>query len=363
MRKLLYALLLCAMTSNLMAVQLSVSSLPSQCFQPDGSIFVGISNGTSPYIVSLEGAQPVQIFGSTWTFVDLLSGTYAVQVTDATGAVASASIIVEQIGITISGMIIDRHDCDASCSGVGRLLPAEFGGIEPYTYSNPIGVDAFFTEHVRVLGLCWPLDTVTVTDANGCTGSVIFNVSNNQAIPLPASDVVPECGVEVNGSFNLVWPNPQQASFRLEGPGVDTIFYNLPQPFLFDSLEAGVYATTIWATDDIRFCDDPAGCQRYCTAQTIVTIPQEEEPCGLSTGIGTDEDPAPIRVFPQPATDVLHVIGVDPNTPMALFGLDGRSIEVGRAITANGVSVDIDHLVPGPYYIRLPDRTIGFIKE
>lgn len=342
---------------------LAVNTVPNRCFQPNGAVYLSISNGSPPFTISGNFGPTLTVQGTYVPFPGLLAGTYAFNVTDGTGATANTEAVVGEVGINVTGMIMDRTDCDLACSGVGRLMPYEFGGIEPYTYSHQTGSDPVFTDMVRILGLCSPQTTVTITDANGCTGSITVNVASSFSGSHEATNIVPACGEEANGSFNLVWLNPPQWSFRIEGPGTDTIYYDLPQPFLFDSLGVGTYAVTTWVTDDIRFCDDPAGCQRYCTDPSIVTIPSAEEPCGSPTEIPDPEDLVPIRVFPQPSKDLLFITGVDPAVPFDIVGMDGRTIAVPSTSAPDGLRLDVTQLATGIYLLRLPDRTIRIVKN
>lgn len=364
MRNLLLALLLTGTTGNLVAVQLSVSSLPSQCFQPDGSIFVGISNGTSPYVVALDGAEPVQIFGSTWTFVDLLSGTYAVQVTDATGAVASAEATVGELGITSAGIILDRFDCFSSCQGVGRILPSEFGGTPPYQFSHPTSSDPVYTEMIRINGLCHPYDTVRITDALGCTGEVPLFVGNFAPVPIPASDIQPACESEVDGSITITWGALQVTSFRIEGPTLDSVVTGVSSPYTFEGLGTGTWTIRPWEPSDGWFCLDPEGCPRYCWQPTIVEVPEAPQPCGLTTALDEASASRPtLQLLLDQTGELLIASGFDRLNDPQVFALDGRTIMTPMRWNNGDLQVDLRQLSTGIYILHTEIGSARFAKR
>lgn len=364
MRNVLFALLLTGISQPLFAVQLSLSSLPSQCFQPDGSIFVGISNGTSPYTLTLDGTGQVQIFGTAWSFENLLSGTYAVQVTDATGAVASAEATVGELGITSAGIILDRFDCFASCQGVGRILPSEFGGTPPYQFSHPTNPDPIYTEMIRIHGLCHPYDTVQIMDALGCTGSVPLFVGNFAPVPITPSNIQPACEGDVDGSITIMWGALQVTSFRIEGPTLDSVVTGVSSPYTFDGLGAGTWTIRPWEPSDGWFCLDPYGCPRYCWQPTIVEVPAAPQPCGLTTELNeTSGSRPPLQLRLDQTGELLIASGFDALTDPQVFTLDGRKIMASMQWNNGELHLDLRQLSTGMYILHMDHRSARFVKR
>ena len=126
------------------------------------------SGGTAPYTYAWTG--PGIVGSSTLqTIVVNQVGTYSVTVTDNAGATASASVSVTGGGgLTVAIIPTDPEVC---VGDILTLTATTFGGTGPYTYSwtgtSIIGGTSGSSISVDAPGTY----SVTVTDANGCTGS------------------------------------------------------------------------------------------------------------------------------------------------------------------------------------------------
>ena len=130
------------------------------------------SGGTSPYTYSWSPG------GSTKASVtNLCAGTYTVTVTDKKGCTSTASVTVTQpTPILISIVNTNGSNCH-SCNGTATV--AASGGTSPYNYQwlTKGGNKAAAT------GLCEGNDTVVVTDANGCTASLVVFIDGVNLTP------------------------------------------------------------------------------------------------------------------------------------------------------------------------------------
>jgi hypothetical protein len=343
------------------ALQVSISTLPSQCFQPDGSASAVITNGTAPYSFAWSTGETGTSFQAFFSIGGLVAGNYAIEVTDATGAVAFASGTVGELGITSAGIILDRFDCFASCQGVGRILPSEFGGTPPYQFSHPTSADPIYTEMIRINGLCHPFDTVRITDALGCTGEVSLFVGNFAPIPIPASDVQPACETEWDGNFTITWGALPVTSFRIEGPTLDSVVTGVSSPYTFEGLGAGTWTVRPWEPSNGWFCLDPAGCPRYCWQPTIVEVPAIPQPCGLITG--STEAPAALELRHDPSGDHLIASGFDKPGNVRLFTADGREINAPIQWHNGSLQLELRQLPPGVYILHTPRGSARFVKQ
>ncbi|MFH0865928.1 MAG: T9SS type A sorting domain-containing protein [Bacteroidota bacterium] len=128
-----------------------------------GSIAVIAAGGTPPYTY-VWNTNPPQ---TTATAINLPTGTYTVTVNDAgvNSATASATVYEPPIlNVIVSN--IDSVLCYGLCNGTATITAS--GGTPPYTYqwnTSP------FQNTATAIGLCANVYTVTVTDANGCTGT------------------------------------------------------------------------------------------------------------------------------------------------------------------------------------------------
>lgn len=170
--------------------QVQASSCGPAC---DGSASIMASGGTAPY--SYEWSTGTQT--DTIAQTDLCAGTYTVTVTDAEGCSRSLSINVpEQDSVTASVLAV-THDLNGGCTGqVGAVAT---GGTLPYTYqwNDPAGQ----TTNVAT-GLCAGTYLAVVSDANGCTGTVVAQVDNVIGIAQQPGAV--EWSISPNPSSGLV---------------------------------------------------------------------------------------------------------------------------------------------------------------
>lgn len=346
------------------ALQVSISTLPSQCFQPDGSASAVVTSGTAPYSFAWSTGESGTSFQAFISIGGLIAGTYTIEVTDATGAIASAEGTVGELGITSAGIILDRFDCFSSCQGVGRILPSEFGGTPPYQFSHPTSPDPIYTEMIRINGLCHPFDTVRITDALGCTGEVPLFVGNFAPIPIPASDIQPACEVEVDGSITITWGALQVTSFRIEGPTLDSVVTGVSSPYTFAGLGAGTWTIRPWEPSDGWFCLDPAGCPRYCWQPTIAEVPETPLPCGLiTTRQEAPSQPGPLQLQLDQNGDHLIASGFDKPGSTQLFTADGREIMAPIQWHHGSLQLELRHLSPGVYILHTTRGSARFVKH
>jgi hypothetical protein len=121
----------------------------------DGQAVVSATGGAFPYTFAWSDGQ-------TTTFASgLAAGTYSVTVTDANGCEGTAAVTLTEpdpISVTFTTM----NDTGAMD---GSITASATGGTSPYTYMWSNGLTGN-----SLSGLAGGDYTVTVTDANGCTG-------------------------------------------------------------------------------------------------------------------------------------------------------------------------------------------------
>lgn len=144
----------------------------------NGSLVVTATGGTAPYNYVIGTGTPQS--GST--FNNLSAGTYQVTVTDANGCPATQN----QVIANPSAVVANAGISDTICIGQNTTLTASGNGgtgALNYTWSNNLpGLNP------NVSPTATTTYTLTVTDANGCTGTntvqiVVLPVPNAQANP------------------------------------------------------------------------------------------------------------------------------------------------------------------------------------
>lgn len=188
------------------ALASGISATQTNCSSNSGTATANPSGGVSPYSYSWNNAQ------TTSVALALGVGGYTVTVTDANGCTATASVSVtykQAPGITIT------TNQNVSCFGLsnGSVSANPSGGTAPYTYSWTGGQTS-----QNATGLSANNYTVTVADANGCTGTATVNISQPAVLTATVSVVShASCGnadgsvmaIQSGGTspFTYLWDN------------------------------------------------------------------------------------------------------------------------------------------------------------
>uniref|UniRef100_UPI003F716244 T9SS type A sorting domain-containing protein n=1 Tax=Chryseobacterium aquaticum TaxID=452084 RepID=UPI003F716244 len=193
----------------------------------NGSASITVSGGTAPYTYSWS---PTGGTGATAT--GLSAGTYTVTVTDANSCSITRTVTITQPATSVSGTtVVTNVSCNGSSNGAINLTPT--GGTAPYTFNWGGGI----TTEDRT-GLSAGTYTVTITDANGCTGTVNATVTQ-PATSVSGTTVVTNaaCNGSSNGAINLT-PTGGTAPYTFNwGGGITTEDRT--------GLSAGTYTVTI----------------------------------------------------------------------------------------------------------------------
>ena len=147
----------------------------------DGSIDLTVSDGTAPYSYNWNNGAVTQDLNN------LSSGTYTVTVTDANGCVAtvSATITQPQASISVSGAG-STSDCLGNIPG--DVTISINGGSAPFTYQWNNGATSQNLNN-QLAGTY----TVIVTDANGCSTTGSYVITDNSSFNANADGPTDVC--------------------------------------------------------------------------------------------------------------------------------------------------------------------------
>ncbi|MDQ1161099.1 aminopeptidase-like protein [Chryseobacterium sp. SORGH_AS 447] len=177
----------------------------------NGAINLTPAGGTAPYTFNWGGGV------TTEDRTGLSAGTYTVVITDANGCTATVSRTVTQPTALVAATSQTNIACNGGATGIAGITVS--GGTAPYTYSwSPTGGTAAIAT-----GLSAGTYTVTVTDANGCTLSRNFTITQ-PASAVSGTTVVTNvaCNGASNGAINLT-PTGGTAPYTFNwGGGVTT---------------------------------------------------------------------------------------------------------------------------------------------
>jgi hypothetical protein len=159
----------------------------------DGSASVAVSGGASPYTYSWSPG------GATTTSISsLATGGYTLTVTDANSCSQSQAYTITQPAVLSASA---DGQTAVSCNGGsnGTATVSVTGGTEPYTYSwSPSGGSA-----ITGTGLSAGNYTCNITDANGCTTSQPFTITEPTAIGVSSSQIDLTCNGGSTGSASV----------------------------------------------------------------------------------------------------------------------------------------------------------------
>jgi alpha-tubulin suppressor-like RCC1 family protein/GH43 family beta-xylosidase len=159
-----------------------------------GAINLTPTGGTGPYTFNWLPSGP-----TSEDRVNLVAGTYSVQVTDANGCVGTVTASVTQPTAPVSGTtVVTNVSCFGGSNGAINLTPS--GGTAPYTFnwlpSGPTTEDR--------TGLTQGTYSVQITDANGCAATVTATVSQPFFFIQPMPNVTNvSCFGGSNGSIDM----------------------------------------------------------------------------------------------------------------------------------------------------------------
>ena len=184
-------------------IVISVNATSINCYGGSSEVTISATGGVGPY----EGIGTVL----------LTAGTHTITVVDAHGCVKTTTITITQPS-KVEGMITTTQTNCTGATGTATVSPT--GGVAPYTYLwNPTGQTTQTATNLAAGNY-----SVTITDANGCRGTVTTTVTSLGVIissPGPITGPSSVCrnttGIvysisPVAGATSYVWTLPSGAT-------------------------------------------------------------------------------------------------------------------------------------------------------
>ncbi|MBI3510650.1 MAG: gliding motility-associated C-terminal domain-containing protein [Bacteroidetes bacterium] len=158
----------------------------------NGSATVVASGGTPGYTYSWAPSG-----GTAATASSLCAGNYTCTITDANGCSLTKSFAITQPTVVAATQSQVNTTCNGTCNGSATVVAS--GGTPGYTYSwAPSGGTA-----ATASSLCAGNYTCTITDANGCTLTKSFAITQPTAIASTTAQVNVTCNASCNGSATV----------------------------------------------------------------------------------------------------------------------------------------------------------------
>ena len=156
-----------------------------------GAINLTVSSGTTPYTYNWGGGVTTQ------NRTALAAGSYTVTVTDASGCSGTTTITLTQPATALDATATATNvTCGGGTTGTINITPT--GGTSPYTYDWGGGI----TTQNRT-SLAAGTYTVTVTDAKGCTKTVMQTITQPLVLALSLTKTDVSCTGGTDGAINL----------------------------------------------------------------------------------------------------------------------------------------------------------------
>lgn len=176
------------------------------CSGNKGSATAAPTGGNSGYTYAWSGGN-----GNNATISNLSMGSYTVTVTDANNCAMTQTVTINAAPAAItSSASVTNVSCNGSTNGAINLSVSNAIGTPTYAWSNA-------TTNKNPSGLSAGSYSVTITDANGCTHSNTFTVTQPAGITASLTVTQPTCSyatgsAAVNasggaGNFSYAWSN------------------------------------------------------------------------------------------------------------------------------------------------------------
>ncbi len=206
----------------------TVTVIDASCFGAcDGAANVIPIGGTPGYTYNwnVPGKTDSTITGQC-------AGTLNLTVTDALNCVLNTFVVIGEADSITTNSTFTGTSCNGTCDGTASVTPS--GGTAPYTYLWSNG-----STTPSVSNLCIGTDSVTITDFNGCTKVVVFNITSPNILTVTTSHTDVSCNGGSNGSATA---QPLDGTAPYSYSWTDPLSQIVPTAV---NLPAGTYTVTV----------------------------------------------------------------------------------------------------------------------
>ncbi|NNF02557.1 MAG: T9SS type A sorting domain-containing protein [Bacteroidia bacterium] len=310
----------------------------ASCYNSNtGSINVSLSGGMAPYsFVWSNGA-------TTEDLSNIAAGIYTVTATDNVGCITVKSVGISQPAANIAHTSFTKVKCKGSSNATMRVLGS--GGTSPYTYSWNTSPVQNTAEATNVPAGTY---TATVTDNNGCTVT-------RQVVLTEPSAIMPF--IVTNN------PGPGDLNLLVSG-GLAPYTFNWSNGATTEDLSGvspGFYFVYI---------KDKNSCAKLKSVN--LTAPNNrgvnQVPYANSDRIELIDASGDYLVFPNPVSDILHLIATEDVGEVRsyrILNLMGELIaeeRISSAVNNAQINIAVEGLATGVYFIQIEGDKTATLK-
>ena len=295
--------------------QLGLSAV--SCYgSADGAVAIDASGGTAPYLFSIDSIN----WQGNGSFNNLPAGTYNISVKDSKQCIQTHQVQINSPD-SLYLQLVGRTHIECFGDSTGEIFVLAQGGVAPYTYSINGGTAQ---QNGGFGDLKAGLYTLEVFDDNSCLASITVELNENPAIVANISTSPASCANCFDGS---AWVETSGGSGEL------SLFWTTgSQADSIAQLKPGAYELII---------TDSLGCQIRDTAFV-----------GNSFAV-VENMKAEIKLYPNPAREMLHVKSNVPMERVEVYSLNGELLISQAAFHAQDKAINLDELATGTYLLRI----------
>ncbi|MCW8941376.1 MAG: SprB repeat-containing protein, partial [Flavobacteriales bacterium] len=314
----------------------------------DGTATATITGGTTPFTIVWTSVPAGQVAAGqgTTSISALCAGTYTINVTDSNGCTANASVVINEPASINANLTQTEVTCNGGCDASATVTPS--GGVAPYSVSwNGFAFVPVVGGFNTINGLCAGNHTVIVRDANNCTTTINFTITEPNALITSTIGTDLSCNGICNGTatttpsggsgtYTFTWTTIP-AGLTFTGQGTNAI----------TNLCAGTYIVNITDTSNCSVNDT-----------IVIAEPQAINPntqfSNMSCNGVNDGSAVAVPTGGNPAYNISWV-SLPGNTPIAgnpINGLGAGQYEV-TIVDANGCEVKDTITITNPPVLNL----------